>query len=254
MATQSVFNLDPQETTSLSGKRILLTGGSTGIGRATLIALAKEGAKLLTYARNQGPLDQALQFAGLGEDAAVIADQSRPEDLDRVFQAADERLGGLDAVICNAALGAEPIHEMKEEDWRYAVETNLIGYMACVRRALERMIPQGRGHIVMISSISADILAPGESVYAATKAGIDAFALTLRKEVMDKGIKISMIAPGSVGSDMQQCTAQEQREAIAKEEMLFAEEIAEAVKFILTRSHRCDVVDLRIEPRMQKVA
>lgn len=244
----------PHETTSLKGKRVLITGGTTGIGRATVLRLTRDGARILTLGRDPAPLDETLRSGGLPAQAGMTADTSRSEDVERVFAAVDSRLGGLDILICCAALGADPLLEMPDADWRYAVETNLLGYMACARAALERMVAQGSGHIVLISSISADILAPGESVYAATKAGIDAFALTLRKELMDKNIRISLIAPGSVGSDMQECSAAEQREAIAKQEMLFAEEIAEAIRFVLTRSARCDIADLRIEPLRQKVA
>lgn len=241
-------------TSSLQGKRVLLTGGTTGIGRATLLALARAGARVLTFGRHQEPLDEALELCGSAEVSGMIADTSRPEDIDRVFARADELLGGVDVLINNAALGAEPLHEMADRDWRYVVETNLVGYLACTRAALERMRGQGSGHVVLISSISPEILAPGESVYAATKGGINSFALALRKEIAGDGVRISVIEPGSVGTDMQPCSAEEQREAIAKAEMLYAEEIAEAVVFVLTRSPRCDVAMLRIEPLKQKTS
>jgi NADP-dependent 3-hydroxy acid dehydrogenase YdfG len=239
---------------AIAGKRILLTGGTTGIGRAILLSLAQQRAKILTFGRNEEPLAQALELAGLSDDSGLMADASRREDVDRVFAALDARLNGIDVLIANAALGAQPLHEMAEDDWRYVVETNLVGYMACVRAAIKRMQAQGGGQIVLISSISPEIKAPGESVYAATKAGINAFALTLRKEVGEHDIRVTVIEPGSVGSDMQECSAEEQRQAIARSEMLFAEEIAEAVVFVLTRSARCDIAMLRIEPLRQKTA
>lgn len=236
----------------LAGKRILLTGGTTGIGRATLVELAGAGARLLTFGRDPKALAEALKSAGLDETSGMTADAARREEIDRVYAEVDRRLGGIDILIACAALGAEPLHEMDEDAWRYVVETNLVGYLACARAALLRMIPQGRGHIVLVSSISPDIKARGESVYAATKGGIDAFALTLRKEVGDNGVKVTVIQPGSVGSDMQPCSPEEQRTAIAHAEMLFAEEIAEAITFVLSRSERCDVSLLRIEPLRQK--
>ena len=238
----------------LAGKRILLTGGTTGIGRATLVALARAGARLLTFGRDPAALADALGAAGLDDSSGMTADAARREDLSRVFAELDRRLGGIDVLVACAALGAEPLHEMDEESWRYVVETNLVGYLSCARAALLRMIPHGGGHIVLVSSISPEIKAPGESVYAATKSGVDAFALTLRKEVGERGVKISVIQPGSVGSDMQPCTPEEQRAAITKGEMLFAEEIAEAITFVLSRSERCDVSLLRIEPLRQKTA
>jgi 3-hydroxy acid dehydrogenase / malonic semialdehyde reductase len=249
--TDITDTLEKHATTALEGKRVLLTGGSTGIGRAILVDLAREGAELLTFARNQEPLAEALRQAGLNTNAGLTADVSVEDDLERVFAAVDEQLGGIDILICNAALGADDL--MKQLDWRYVVQTNLMGYMACTHAALERMIKQGSGHIVLISSVSADIPSPGESVYAATKAGIDGFAVALRQEVKDKGVAVSVIAPGAVGTDMQPYTPEEQREQISEEQMLFAEDIADAVHYVLTRAHRVDVFDLRIEPRRQDI-
>ena len=241
--------------TSLAGKRILVTGGTTGIGRSTVHLLVEEGARVLTFGRHKAELDQALADGpgGPGEALGLVADSSDRTGVEAVFAAVDERLGGIDMLVCCAALGAQPIHEMAEDDWRYVVETNLVGYLACARAAMQRMEGQG-GHILFVSSISPIIKAPGESVYSATKAGVEAFAETLRKEVADRDIKISVIQPGSVDTDMQECSPEDKREAVDSEEMLHAEEVAEAILFALTRSHRTDVVTLRIEPRLQKTS
>lgn len=238
---------------TLNGKRILLTGGTTGIGRAMLIAFARSGAKVLTLGRDEATLHQALEVAGKqgGELHGLTADLGKREDIVRIFEAVDDRLGGLDILVSNAALGADPIEEMADDDWRYVIDVNLVGALACARGALKRL--GDGGHIVIIGSISADIHAPGESVYSATKAGLQAFAETLRKEVEDRGIRVSLVEPGSVGTDMQQSEADEQREKIARAEMLQAEDIAETVAFILTRPPRVDIVSLRVEPRIQEL-
>lgn len=243
------------EHVSLDGKRVLVTGGTTGIGRATVHLLIGQGAHVLTFGRHQEELNTTLAQAsrGSGEAVGIVADSSKPEDVQSVFAALDELLGGIDMLVCCAAVGAQPIHEMAEDDWRYVIETNLVGNLACARAALERMQDQG-GHLLFVSSISTIIKAPGESVYSATKAGVEAFAETLRKEVADRDIKITVIQPGSVDTDMQECSEDEKREKVAQEEMLHADEVAEAILFALTRSHRTDVVTLRIEPRLQKTA
>lgn len=245
------------EHTALSGKRILLTGGTTGIGRATLSLLAREGAHVLTFGRNAEPLQDAIETArseGGGEVQGLTADSATREGVEEVFAALDEKLGGIDILVACAALGAQPIHEMEDEDWRYVIETNLVGYLACARAAIKRMQAQGGGHLLFVGSISTEIKAEGESVYSATKAGIQAFAETLRKEIAQDNIRVSVIQPGSVDTDMQECSPDEKREAVAKQEMLHAEEIAEAIAFVLTRSSACDVVNLRIEPRVQKTS
>ena len=240
----------------LEGKRILVTGGTTGIGRATVALLAREGARVLTFGRHQPELDEALAEArgSRGSAEGVTADTATQDGVRTVFAALDERLGGIDMLVTCAALGAEPMHEMEEDEWRYVIETNLVGAMACARQAILRMMESGGGHLLFVGSISAEIKAEGESVYSATKAGLQAFAETLRKEVADKNIKVTVIQPGSVATSMQSSNEGEQREAIASHRMLYAEEIAEAIHFALTRSERADVVNLRIEPRIQKTS
>jgi 3-hydroxy acid dehydrogenase/malonic semialdehyde reductase len=239
------------DRTDLEGKRILVTGGTTGIGRATVAQLVREGARVLTFGRHQPELDAALSEAdGPGTVAGLIADVSTKEGIDQVFAAMDETLGGIDMLVTCAALGAEPIHEMEEDDWRYVIEVNLIGTLASARRAILRMEAQGEGHLLFVGSISTEIKAEGESVYSA----IQAFAETLRKEVAEKNIKVSVIQPGSVSTPMQECSDDDKQQAIADHQMLYADEIADAILFALTRSARADVVNLRIEPRIQKTS
>ncbi|MEN2786771.1 SDR family oxidoreductase [Sphingomonas qilianensis] len=244
------------ERDTLAGKRVLVTGGTAGIGRATVAMLAKGGAQVLTFGRHQATLDESLADAagGSGSAAGLIADVASKDDMDRVFAAVDAQLGGIDLLVTCAAIGAEPLHEMAEDDWRQVIETNLIGTLAAARRAIPRMAAQGGGHLILVGSISVDIKKPGESVYAATKAGIQAFAETLHKEVADKNIKVSVIQPGSVSTPMQQCSDDEKAQAIADHEMLFADEVAEAILFAATRSERADIVNLRIEPVRQKTS
>ncbi|WP_076072356.1 SDR family oxidoreductase [Sphingomonas montana] len=241
---------------SLRGKRVLVTGGTTGIGLATVALLMNEGAHVLTFGRHQPELDDALATAssGPGRVDGLVADVAVREDVDRVFDQVDKVLGGIDILVTCAALGAQPIHEMDESDWRYAVETNLVGTLASARRAILRMDAQSGGHLLFVGSISTEIEAAGESVYAATKAGIQAFAETLRKEVATKNIKVSVIQPGSVSTPMQECSDDQKAQAIADHRMLYAEEIAETIIFTLTRSARADIVNLRIEPRVQKTS
>ncbi|RYD48046.1 MAG: SDR family oxidoreductase, partial [Sphingomonadales bacterium] len=155
--------------TALRGKRILVSGGTTGIGRETVALLASKGAKVLTFGRDPEALADALAYA---EGAiGLTADASTREGIDRVFAEMDTELGGIDILVANAALGAQPIHEMEEDAWRNVIGTNLVGYLACARAAIKRMEQQGGGHLLFVGSISTEIKAEGESVYAATKAG-----------------------------------------------------------------------------------
>lgn len=182
----------------------------------------------------------------------MIADAACEGDVERVFAEADRQWSGVDILVCCAGIGAEPIFEMAPDASRYVIETNLVSYLACAQAALAPMLAQGGGHLVFIGSVSTAIKAKGESVYAASRVGVDAFAETLRKEVAGRGIKVSVIQPGSVDTDMQVCSDAEKREAIAREAMLHAEEVADADLYVLTRSSRTNILHLRIEPRLQK--
>ncbi len=238
---------------SLHGKRVLVTGGTTGIGRATVKLLAGEGARIVTFGRHQPELDDALAAVkGLpGEVFGLTADVSIKEDIMKVFAEVDDKLGGLDILVNNAGVALQPVQDMSDDDWRYGVETDFVGYLACARQALLRMQKQTHGHIVFVGSVSAVQKSPGKSTYAATKAGVQAYAETLRKEVAEQNIKVTLIEPGLVGADLQGMPVEEQRKKIAAEEMLYAEDLAETIIFALTRANRTDIVSLRAEPRLQ---
>jgi NADP-dependent 3-hydroxy acid dehydrogenase YdfG len=233
------------------GKTVLVTGGTTGIGRAIAIELAREGARVLIFGRHQPELDDALAAVrDMGGDAVgMVADQAKAEDVKKVFEKA-RSLGALDAVVANAGISAEGLADISDGEWRYALETNLLGYLDVAKRAVEAF--EGRqGDIVLIGSVSANNRTKGTSVYTATKSGIQGFADAFRKEMGDKNVRVSLIEPGAVGSDMQDCSPEEQLEKIAKAKMLKAEDVAELVTFILTRPDRCTISSVRIEERVQ---
>lgn len=240
--------------TPLAEKRILITGGTTGIGRATALLLASRGAHVLIFGRHEKELNDALRdLRGVSSKAhGLTADASRIDDVRRVFKAVDE-LGELDILINNAALGAEGLASMTQEDWEYVVRANLIGYMSCAQEAIARMKPRKQGHIVQVGSMSADVRAKDSSVYVATKSAIQGFTEALRKEVNEMGIKVSLIEPGSVGTDMQEESPNEQRQKEARGEMLTAEDIARCIEYCLIQPARCDVVVVQIRPHKQSI-
>ncbi len=241
--------------TDLAGKRVLVTGGTTGIGRAAAALLASYGARIFTFGRNRKPLDEALDYirAAGGEADGMTADLAEPDDVRRVFERADEVFGGVDVLVNNAALPADGIMQMDDAEWRYAVEANLVGQIACAREAATRMIRAGQGHIVFIGSMSAEVREKGSSVYVATKAGIEGFAAALRKELNEKGIRVSLIEPGAVSSDMASPSADQQREMMKNGLMLRAEDIAVCIHFILTQPLRSDVILMQVRPHRMEI-
>jgi NAD(P)-dependent dehydrogenase (short-subunit alcohol dehydrogenase family) len=236
---------------TLSGRRALVTGGTTGIGRAIAWRLAENGVRVLIFGRHQRELDDALgalKDAG-GQVEGMIADQSHPKDMEKVFKKAKE-LGGLDIVVVNAGISGDALGDMNNEDWRYTVETNLTGYLDVAKRAAEAFAG-GKGDIILIGSVSADHRSKGSSVYAATKAGIQGFADSFRKEMGDKNVRVSLVQPGAVGSDMQEMSPADQRKEIEAGRMLKAEDIADLIVFIVTRPQRCTVSSVTIEELVQ---
>lgn len=248
----SLFDYQMQ---SVAEKSVLITGGTTGIGRATAILLAAQGARVMIFGRHEQELEEALkdiQAAG-GKVKGLTADAANPEDIQRVFREFDRQMGSLDILINNAALGYNSIMEGNYQEWQYILQTNLLGYMAMTHEAIERMKTSGGGHLVNIGSMSADVREKDSSVYVATKAGIQGFSEALRKEVNPLGIKVTLIEPGAVGTDMQPQSPAEQRRLIEKMEMLRAEDIAASILYTVTQPKRCDVVMLQIRPHLQGI-
>jgi NADP-dependent 3-hydroxy acid dehydrogenase YdfG len=245
------YQLEP-----VNDKSILITGGTTGIGRAIAILLAAQGARVMIFGRHEQELNDAMddiRQAG-GDVLGLTADVSDPGDVQRVFQEFDQQMDRLDILINNAALGYGSVMEGGYPEWDYILKTNLLGYMAMAHEAVERMKASGWGHIVNIGSMSADVREKDSSVYVATKAGIQGFSEALRKEVNPLGIKVTLIEPGAVGTDMQdQYSPEEQGERIEQMKMLRAEDIAACVLYTITQPKRCDVVALQIRPHLQEI-
>ena len=242
----------------LNGKRVLITGGAGGVGRAVAERMVAAGARVLITDRNETDLRamvKSLSTSGGDQIESVTADLSSPPGLTRMFERVDHWLGGLDMLVACAGVGSGPLMEMDDAGWRYVIESNLISYVACTKGAIARMKESGRrdGLIILVGSISVHIKAVGESVYNAAKGGVASFAETLRKELIPEGIRLTLIEPGAIGSAMQPFPSEERARQIEAHKMLPSAEVAEAIMFAATRSAGVDVVTLRIEPLDQKI-
>ena len=235
---------------SLKGKRAIISGGTTGIGRAIAVLLASEGVKVFVCGREQDHLDDALaRIREVGEGEGMTLDLSEADNSKKFVEAGVEALGGLDIAVVNAAIAAEGLTDMSEADLRYAIATNFTAYLLTAHAAAAAL--KDRGDIVLIGSMSAHVLGPGSTVYAGIKYGIQGFAKALRRELGPKGIRVANVEPGKTGSNMQMpdISPEEQREAIRKDEMLRAEDIAVGVHYLLTQPRRAVVQQLTITPR-----
>jgi NADP-dependent 3-hydroxy acid dehydrogenase YdfG len=242
------------EWESVSGKAIIVSGGTTGIGRTTAKMLASLGARVLIYGRHEKELREALDdIKAVGEVYGLTADQAHPEDVRRVFQEADARLGRVDVLINNAGEAAQSILSSDYAEWHYVIQNDLLGYMACARHAIERMEKQGGGHIVNVGSLSAKARNAESNVYVAAKSGIEGFTDALAKEVGEKNIRVTTIEPGKVGADFPNSTPEEQPKQQAEGVMLKSQDIAAAIFFTLIQPARCDVALMQIRPIRQAI-
>jgi len=249
------MNIQEYLPESLEGKNVLVTGGTTGIGRAIVLLLAQCGANVAFFGRHEQELQDTLrEIEALGNTAKIhgfTADVADKEGVEKIFNEVDTKFERLDILVNNAALGYGTIQEGGYEDVAYLISTNLMGYLACASKAVERMKQNKAGHIVNIGSMSADVREEGSSVYVATKSGIQGFCAALRKEVNEDGIKVTLIEPGAVVTDMQELEKDEEEKNIEELTMMMPEDIAISVYYCLTLPKRCDVVDLKIRPHLQ---
>jgi 3-oxoacyl-[acyl-carrier protein] reductase len=234
----------------LSGRRAIITGGTTGIGRAIAVLLASYGVKVFICGRTPEHLSDALnRIAEVGEGSGVSVDLADEKGVDDFFAAADAFLGGLDIAVINAAVPAEDLAGTSDADLRYQVEVDFTSYLVTTKKAVDRLTPGG--DIVLIGSMSAVSRKGGASIYVAAKAGIEGFAKSLREELAERDIKVGLIEPGFTGADFQypEYSAEKQRELIEEHRMLRAEDIAASVHFMIAQPRRTAVSLMRVETR-----
>jgi len=237
----------------LSGKSVLVTGGASGIGLATAELLASLGCRVLIADKNIQKLDaviEDLKQKGLAVHGSYT-DVGHPEEVATLFEMVDKLFGGLDILVNDAALPANGVLNTPLEDWQAIFGANMIGYLLCSREAVARMKVQQSGDIVNIGSVCVHTLNKGASMYITTKAAVTGFSHTLRKEVYEDGIRVSLIHPGSVATGMVSETEEQKRDRIAHGLMMEPSEIAEGVVFCLTRSPHSIVTELDMRPRGQ---
>lgn len=241
---------------SVAGKNILLTGGTTGIRRAAALLLAKQGANVIIVGLDNEHLSEALSDineVATGGVYGLIADIGTEEGIKKTFEEVDATFRQLDILINNAALAYGSVVDGNYKEWQRIVNTNLLSYLACSHEAIARMEKKGKGHIVNVGSMSADVREEKSSVYVATKSGIQGFSASLRKQVNPNGIKITLIEPGATDTDMQPESTDEKRQKVNNLEMLTAADIAQAILYTLSQPERCDVVDLKLRPHLQLI-
>jgi NADP-dependent 3-hydroxy acid dehydrogenase YdfG len=242
----------------LDGTVALVTGASSGIGEATARALAAEGATVALAARRRDRLDRLADT--LGDHALPIeADiTDRRQAIAAVERTADE-LGRLDVVINNAGvmlLG--PIADAPVEEWDRMIDLNLKGLMYVAHAALPHLLdaaqqpPRRVADLVNVSSVAGRRVGAGGGVYQATKWGVGTFSEALRQEVTERRVRVSLVEPGATATELASHVREEVRANLsAGEDPLHAEDIADAIVYIVTRPRRVAVNEVLIRPTEQ---
>ncbi|WP_319445810.1 MULTISPECIES: SDR family NAD(P)-dependent oxidoreductase [unclassified Mycobacterium] len=251
-------------TQRLDGTVALVTGASSGIGAATALALAAEGASVALLARRRDRLDELkarIESAG-GTAFAVEADVSdQQQAADAVNHVAAQR-GRLDTVVNNAGLmRIGPAVDADPADWDHMLSVNVAGLLYVTRAALPHLIaaaadsPRGVADVVNISSTAGRVARPGTAVYSLTKFGIGAFSEGLRQEVLGKRVRVSLVEPGTVQTEITDNLPQADRETLDRrtEGMVKLEpvDIADAVTFVVTRDRRVAVNEILVRAAEQ---
>lgn len=197
----------------LEGKNVLITGGSTGIGRATAIRFAEEGASVAINYRSSAreaeiTLDgvRDAHKSGPGKGMLVQGDVASEEDVRRIFAEVLTAWGRLDILVNNAGIqAANPSHDVTMDDYDRVLGVNLRGAFLCSREALRHFLDRGGGGVILNnSSVHETIPKPQYASYAASKAGLAALSRTLALEYAGEGIRINMVAPGAIATPINQ--------------------------------------------------
>jgi len=248
----------------LNGAVALVTGASSGIGEATARMLASRGATVAIAARRTDRLEKlGAEIADAGGTAlAVELDVSDREAAEGAVARTVEELGRLDVLVNNAGvmlLG--PMLEAPVEEWQQMVEVNLLGLMYMTKAAVPHLLEAAEGDrgvadVVNISSVAGRIARRNSGVYNATKFGVGAFSESLRQEVARQHVRVSLVEPGAVATELTSHNRPEVLEQIKSRfsdmERLEAEDIADAIEFVVTRPPHVAVNEVLMRPTEQE--
>jgi 3-oxoacyl-[acyl-carrier protein] reductase len=226
----------------LNGKVAVVTGGGRGIGRAIVLALGKEGVKVLINYRGkkESALETLEELKKLGGEGEIYqADVSLEEEVEKMFNFVIEKWGKLDILVNNAGITKDNLLiRMKSEEWDQVINTNLRGVFLCTRSALKIMLKQRSGRIINISSVVGLKGNIGQANYASAKAGIIGFTKAVAREVASRGITVNAIAPGFIKTEMTDVLSEEMKKKVLDEIPLGRfgdpEDVANAVKFLVS--------------------
>jgi len=241
---------------TLTGKVAIVTGGSSGIGRAAALALAAAGARVAIVARSGeviGALAEEIATSG-GEATAYPADVSEGEAMSTVTAQVLAAWGRVDLLVANAGVNTKEraLHDIAPEQWERVIDTNLTGVFYGAKAVLPTMRERGEGTIIIVASMAGR--RPGTLsgiAYGASKAGAISVAHSINAEEKPKGIRATAILPGDTATAILDHRPSPPP-AAAREQMLQPEDVAAAIVFVASQPHRVTIDELWITPTVQR--
>ncbi len=248
---------------ALSGTVALVTGASSGIGEATALALAEQGARVALVARRRDRLEALAERLGAAASLVIQADVTDQAQAEGAIVTTVAEWGRLDTLVNNAGvmlLG--PIVGAPIEEWQRMVNLNVLGLLYCTHAALPHLLeaaagdPRSVADVVNISSVAGRVARVNSGVYNATKHGVGAFSESLRQEVTSRHVRVTLIEPGATATEL----AFQNRPVILEEmaktfggiELMQAEDIANAIGYAVTQPRHVAVNEILIRPTEQE--
>ena len=245
---------------NITGKVVVITGASSGLGEATARLLAKQDAAVALAARRAERIDALaaeINAAG-GKALAVSTDVSDREQVKALVDAAVENFGRVDVMLNNAGLmPLAPLEKLKTDEWDQMIDVNLKGVLNGIAAALPHMKEQKSGHFINVSSVYGHKLGPDATVYCATKFAVRALSEGLRQEVKPYNIRTTVISPGAVATELLEHIRNETIQAQTKEFVgqiaIPAETFARMVAFAINEPANVDVNEILFRPTAQPI-
>ncbi len=238
---------------NLSGKVVIVTGASSGIGAATAQMLAEHGCKLTLSARSEDKL-HALAGKLNAETLVIAADMTNPQDILAMVAQTVEKFGRIDVMFANAGIYIPgQVAEGDPAAWTRLFQINVDAVFRCVHAVLPHMTAQKSGDILVTSSISGFLDIPWEPIYSASKHAIQGFVHTLRRQVAADNIRVGAVAPGAVANELWGFSdpAEIDRVSFGEHGYLRSEDVARAVIYMLSQPPHVTIRDLVMLPQKQ---
>jgi ribitol 2-dehydrogenase len=239
-------------TQPLKDKVAIVTGASSGIGRAVAFEFARHGIKQVLTARSKDRLESLSERLD-AETVVVPADMTSPKDIHSLVEQAIEHFGRLDILLANAGIYISgDVIDGEPDAWDQLISTNVTGVFRLVHAALPHLLSRKAGDIIVTSSISGHQAIHWEPIYSASKHAIQSFVHGLRRQLLATGVRVGAVAPGMVLNELWGLTdTTEIDEKVAQGAGLRSEDVAEAILFMLTRPRNVTIRDLVMLPRTQ---